>query len=112
MHTGGDTGNTRFCNAWLFNTLCFEVVSRFPSYKGNIILRSIMASTTFVDYSASTPIVAAWLNDVNSAIYGAGLTRPIATFVGQVFFDTSLGQPIWCLSPSPLVWVNAAGAQV
>jgi hypothetical protein len=71
-----------------------------------------MASTTFVDYSAATPITASWLNDVNNAIYGAGAVRPIATFVGQPFFDTNLGQPIWCLSPSPLVWVNAAGAQV
>ena len=29
-----------------------------------------MASTHFVDFSASTPIVASWLNDVNDATYG------------------------------------------
>lgn len=28
-----------------------------------------MASTLFVDYSQNTPIVAAWLNDVNNAVY-------------------------------------------
>ena len=30
-----------------------------------------MASTTFVDYSASTPIMAAWLNDLNTIAYTA-----------------------------------------
>src|ERR1700740_1994609 len=28
-----------------------------------------MASTTFVDFSPATPIVAAWLNDVNTVVY-------------------------------------------
>jgi hypothetical protein len=71
-----------------------------------------MSSTVFIDYSPATPIVASWLNDVNNVVYGSGITRPIAAFVGQMFFDTNLVQPIWCLSTSPLVWVNAAGAQV
>lgn len=30
-----------------------------------------MASTTFVDYSQNTPIVAPWLNDINAAVYNA-----------------------------------------
>lgn len=31
-----------------------------------------MASTFFQDYNQNTPIVATWLNDVNSAVYGPG----------------------------------------
>ena len=35
-----------------------------------------MASTTFIDYSSATPVVAAWLNDVNSITYsGSGYPR-------------------------------------
>lgn len=31
-----------------------------------------MASTTFQDYNQNTPVVAAWLNDVNNLTYSAG----------------------------------------
>lgn len=31
-----------------------------------------MSSTTFQDYNQNTPIVAAWLNDVNKGIYSPG----------------------------------------
>lgn len=31
-----------------------------------------MASTTFVDFSQNTPIVASWLNDVNKTVYDVG----------------------------------------
>lgn len=37
-----------------------------------------MASTTFVDYSQNTPIVAAWLNDVNKGVYNADGTHNVA----------------------------------
>lgn len=40
-----------------------------------------MSSTTFVDYSSATPIVASWLNDVNDAVYkaiGTGGSSPVA----------------------------------
>lgn len=33
-----------------------------------------MASTVYVDFSTETPVVAAWLNDVNSVAYGIGST--------------------------------------
>lgn len=41
-----------------------------------------------------------------------GGVRPTPTFIGQQFFDTNLGLPIWAQSLSPTVWVNAAGVQV
>jgi len=31
-----------------------------------------MASTTFQDYNQNTPIVAAWLNDINTGVYSPG----------------------------------------
>lgn len=38
-----------------------------------------MASTQFVDYSQNTPIVAAWLNDVNGNVYGPTSSCPPGT---------------------------------
>jgi len=40
-----------------------------------------MASTTFQDYNQNTPIVAAWLNDVNNAVYSAGGVPKTANLV-------------------------------
>lgn len=37
-----------------------------------------MASTTFVDYSQNTPIVAAWLNPVNTCVYSPGGVAKVA----------------------------------
>lgn len=37
-------------------------------------------------------------------------TRPL--WVGRMYFDTTLGLPIWVRSLSPTVWVNAAGGVV
>ena len=49
------------------------------------------------------------------ALGGNGLTatRPTAsTYVGQQFFDTTLGKPIFLKQVSPAVWVDATGAAV
>ena len=48
---------------------------------------------------------------------GSTAQRPTGTiqiplFVGQPFFDTTLGIPIWVKSLNPTVWVNGAGAPV
>lgn len=37
-----------------------------------------MASTTFIDYSQNTPIVASWLNDVNATTYTVAGTAKVA----------------------------------
>lgn len=53
-----------------------------------------MASTNFFDYSQNTPIVAAWLNDINKGVYNAGdLTPNLAaqTPYGWVRFNGSTG---------------------
>lgn len=39
-------------------------------------------------------------------------TIQIPLFVGQPFFDTTLGYMVWVKSLNPTVWVNGAGAVV
>lgn len=42
-----------------------------------------------------------------------GSVRPTAAYLYQSFFDTVLGQPIWCTDIAlPQVWVNSAGVVV
>lgn len=50
-----------------------------------------MASTTFVDFSQNTPIVAAWLNDVNKGVYNADGTHNLS-------------------AQTPFAWVRFTGA--
>lgn len=38
-----------------------------------------------------------------------GATRPTNPGLYDEWFDPNLGQPIWCSSISPVIWVNAAG---
>ena len=45
-------------------------------------------------------------------IQGGGSPRPASPTLYQSFFDTVLGQPIWCTQVSPAIWVNSAGATV
>lgn len=44
--------------------------------------------------------------------YGPTVSRPSPQVVGQFWFDTTIGQPIWCSQVSPATWVNAAGVSV
>lgn len=43
---------------------------------------------------------------------GSTINRPSEVYVGMPFFDTTLNEPIWCASISPITWVNAAGVSV
>lgn len=44
---------------------------------------------------------------------GATGTRPTAnTYVGQQFFDSTLGKPVFLKQVNPAVWVDATGAVV
>lgn len=64
----------------------------------------------------------AWLSalsDIVKPIGTSGTTaqRPIVTpnnqlYIGQGYFDTTLGYMVWIKSLSPTVWVNGAGAVV
>ena len=51
---------------------------------------------------------------VNDAYAGTTTTaqRPPKPVIGQHYFDTSLGVPIWCKSLNPTVWVNGTGTVV
>ncbi len=41
-----------------------------------------------------------------------GMRPTVGLWVGRMYFDTTLGTPIWLRSIGPVVWVNAAGAPV
>jgi hypothetical protein len=45
---------------------------------------------------------------------GSGPTsnRPVPSFVGQPYFDTTLGFMVWAKQLAPAVWVDSAGVQV
>ncbi len=62
-----------------------------------------------------------WRNFFNSVfnvcngltMSGTTAMRPVVgLWVGRMYFDTTLGLPIWLKSIGPAVWVNAAGAPV
>ena len=38
--------------------------------------------------------------------------RPVPTFVGEQYFDTTLGFVVWARQLLPAVWVDAAGVVV
>lgn len=70
----------------------------------------------------TTPAWKAWLSQlfgVVSTVNTSGTTalRPIGSAqiqlaVGQSYFDTTLGLPVFIKSLNPTVWVNAAGGVV
>lgn len=48
----------------------------------------------------------------NSPASGTTANRPIPSFVGQPYLDTTLGIMIWALQISPSIWIDAAGVPV
>lgn len=66
---------------------------------------------------ASVPFLS-WLTNVHTtvtAVRQSGTTaqRPTTlVWVGRVYFDTTLGIPIWAQSVGPIVWCDATGAAV
>lgn len=62
---------------------------------------------------------AAWLNVVQNVVRATSSSGPTTSrpttnlYVGQFFFDTTLGIPVWVKTPgSSPVWVNATGNPV
>jgi hypothetical protein len=56
-----------------------------------------------------------WLRPTGAS--GTTSTRPVSSssvqlFVGQTYFDTTLGKPVWVKSLSPTVWCDATGSSV
>jgi parallel beta-helix repeat protein len=61
---------------------------------------------SFVDGAGKARVVTFALQSGNTA------GRPSNAVVGQPYFDTTLGKPVYCKSTSPNVWVDATGATV
>lgn len=66
-------------------------------------------------YQAWFASIQNWLRPVGSS--GTTAQRPLNTkesfmYVGQSYFDTSLGKPIWVKSLNPTVWADATGTPV
>lgn len=56
-----------------------------------------------------------WLRPEGAS--GSTVNRPKPTgsvqlYVGQCYFDTTLGYPVYVKSINPVVWVNGAGSHV
>lgn len=47
-----------------------------------------------------------------SVISGPTSDRPVPVFIGQFYFDTTLGYGVWASSLSPILWVTASGVSV
>lgn len=66
-------------------------------------------------YQSFMDSVRYWLGPVGGS--GSTANRPIESlqnplYISQMFFDTTLGKPIWVKSRNPTVWVDATGAAV
>lgn len=56
-----------------------------------------------------------WLRPVGQS--GTTSARPVDSsriplYIGQTYFDTTVGKPIWVKSRNPTVWCDATGASV
>ena len=78
---------------------------------GNPILGGQIVGMCAIEYSSA---YAKWMFTSGNFIPTNGTTsqRPTVAAVGQQYLDTTLGQPIWCISASPVTWINAAGVSV
>ena len=56
------------------------------------------------------------IDNVETTVYyiqsGTTAQRPIPTYIGEVYFDTDLGKPIWCKTVETPVWVDSTGTVV
>lgn len=82
------------------------------SGNGMTVVRAQEGTTALpfqIDSRFEMRITAATITDVVAPVSGATGSRPTPTIVGQVFFDTTLGKPVWWRGA---VWVDATGATV
>lgn len=86
-------------------------------------INSIPATPIIADKEGRmTPLWQAWFSSVHDWLgpigqSGATANRPVDStqnpiYIGQNYFDTTLGKPIWVKSKNPTVWVDATGAAV
>lgn len=87
------------------------------------MLNAVPADNTIVDKAGR--LVSVWQAFLSNVGYylrpvtqsGTTANRPVDSsqiqlYVGQFYFDTSLGKPIWVKSRNPTVWCDATGAAV
>ena len=83
--------------------------------KGDVGLSNV-DNTKDIDKPISTLTQNA-LTDLSNKITilkGADTTanRPTPTYIGQIYFDTTLGKPIWCKDITTPIWVDSTGTTV
>lgn len=84
-----------------------------------------IGSRTLAATDSCTGVVTALTADIPLSVlsafiaaHGAGTMsgttaqRPIPVFVGQPYFDITLGFMVWAKQLSPAIWVDAAGVSV
>lgn len=70
------------------------------------------------EFGNFTPAWAQWLTRTHANVITLQQSGPTAErpdkllWVGRVFFDATLGHPIWLQSINPTVWCDATGAAV
>jgi hypothetical protein len=48
----------------------------------------------------------------NQPQFGPMTNRPVPGFIGEQYFDTTLGFMVWVKQIAPAIWVDAAGVPV
>lgn len=84
-----------------FNTTGFTVGAT-PLYT---VVTGASTVTSYTDQRAL-------LWDHGAGAGGTTAARPTTPLLYQMYFDTTLGVPIWCSVTSPVTWVNSAGVTV
>ena len=65
--------------------------------------------------TAFTSAWSGWFSTVQKILYAASSSGPtsarptVSLFVGQLYFDTTLGKPVWLKAIAGPVWVDATG---
>jgi hypothetical protein len=57
-------------------------------------------------------VLAAFVLGGTGVSSGPTVSRPAPSFIGQPYFDTTLGFMVWAKQLSSAIWVDAAGVQV
>lgn len=85
-----------------------NILKKFDPVQNQWIPASPTTAEEVGTYSATT------IDDKIASLRQSGSTsnRPAQPTVGMVFFDTTLGKPIWCKNTSPITWVDSTGAIV
>jgi hypothetical protein len=52
------------------------------------------------------------LSSAGGTTSGTTSARPLPAFIGQPYFDTTIGFMVWAKQLLPTIWVDAAGVQV